>query len=209
LWYPGQQGGTALVEILFGIVNPSGRLPAKFEPRRQDNPTFASYYPEGDSSRVIYKEGVFVGYRGYEHNGVKPLFPFGYGLSYTTFKYSNLSVEPAASSESGALYTVSFDVTNAGGRAGAAVGQVYVADAHSKIPRPAKELKGFAKVFLQSGKARHVTVDLYARAFAYFDPGAKQWRITPGTFGILVGNSCEDIALKGSVEVSEAANRKL
>ena len=104
MWYPGEQGGTALAEILFGAVNPSGHLPATFERRREDNPTFATYYPEGDSIRVVYKEGVFVGYRGYEHNGVKPLFPFGYGLSYTTFKYANLSVAPATGATGCALH---------------------------------------------------------------------------------------------------------
>lgn len=204
MWYAGQQGGTALGEILFGALNPSGHLPATFERRREDNPTFASYYPEGDSNRVVYKEGVFVGYRGYEHDGVKPLFPFGYGLSYTTFKYANLSVAPASGANADAVYTVSFDLTNAGDRAGAEVAQVYVADGHSKIARPAKELKGFAKVSLQPGETKHVSIDLDARSFAYFDPAAKQWRITPGNFGILVGSSVEDIALKGSVDVPEA-----
>jgi beta-glucosidase len=209
LWYPGEQGGTALAEVLFGAVNPSGRLPATFERRREDNPTFANYYPEGNSKRVIYKEGVFVGYRGYEHNGVKPLFPFGYGLSYTTFNYANFSVAPAAGSPD-SLYTVSFDITNAGDRAGADVAQVYVMDDHSKIARPAKELKGFSKVLLQPGETRHVSINLDARAFAYFDPAAKQWRITPGTFGILVGRSSREILLKGSVAVTEeAANTKM
>ena len=93
-WYPGQEGGTALAEILFGDVNPSGRLPVTFERRWEDNPVHDSYYPEAGTKRVVYKEGVFVGYRGYEHNGTKPLFPFGFGLSYTTFKYSNLSIKP-------------------------------------------------------------------------------------------------------------------
>jgi beta-glucosidase len=202
LWYPGQQGGRALAEILFGSVDPSGHLPATFERRREDNPTFASYYPEGNTNRVVYKESVFVGYRGYEHNQVKPLYPFGYGLSYTTFKYSNLSV--TAASGSGALYALSFDLTNTGDRAGAEVAQVYIADGHSKIARPAKELKGFAKVALQAGETKRVTVDLDARSFAYFDPTAKQWRITPGRFGILVGSSTEDIELRGLVEVPEA-----
>ncbi len=204
MWYPGEQGGTALAEVLFGAVDPSGHLPATFERRREDNPTFASYYPEGDTKRVVYKEGVFVGYRGYEHNGVKPLFPFGYGLSYTTFKYANLSVAPATGAPD-ALYTVSFDLTNTGDRAGADVAQVYVADDHSKVARPAKELKGFAKVMLQPGETKHVSINLDARAFAYFDPAAKQWHITPGTFGILVGRSSEEIVLKGSVAVTEAA----
>ena len=95
-WYPGQQGGTALAEVLFGEVNPSGRLPVTFERRWEDNPVHDSYYPEADTKRVVYKEGVFVGYRGYEQAGTKPLFPFGSGLSYTTFKYSNLSIKPIA-----------------------------------------------------------------------------------------------------------------
>lgn len=207
LWYPGQQGGTAVAEILFGGVDPSGHLPATFERRREDNPTFASYYPDGNTNRVVYKEGVFVGYRGYEHNHVKPLFPFGYGLSYTTFKYANLSV--AAASGSGALYTVSFDLTNTGNRAGAEVAQVYVADGHSKITRPEKELKGFAKVALQPSETKHVTVDLNAWSFAYFDPTAKEWRITPGSFGIMVGSSVEDIELKGSVDVQQAAETEI
>ncbi len=209
MWYPGEQGGTALAEILFGAVNPSGHLPATFERRREDNPSFANYYPEGDTKRVVYKEGVFVGYRGYEHNGVKPQFPFGYGLSYTTFKYANLSVVPATGAPD-AVYTVSFDLTNSGDRAGAEVAQVYVADDHSKIARPAKELKGFAKIMLRPGETKHVSINLDARAFAYFDPAAKQWHITPGTFGILVGRSSEEIVLKGSVAVPEAiANTKM
>jgi beta-glucosidase len=201
MWYPGEQGGTALAEILFGAVNPSGRLPATFERRREDNPTFASYYPERDTKRVVYTEGVFVGYRGYEHNKVKPLFPFGFGLSYTTFKYANLMVVPAGGAPDG-LYTVSFDLTNTGERAGAEVAQVYVADDHSKIARPAKELKGFAKVALQPGETKHVSINLDARAFAYYDSAAKEWHITPGTFGILIGRSSEEIVLKGSLPVT-------
>lgn len=203
MWYPGEAGGAALAEILFGSVNPSGRLPATFERRREDNPTFNTYYPQGDSIRVEYKEGLFVGYRGYEHNGVKPLFPFGCGLSYTTFKYSNLAVVPAKSAQPGSLFTVTFDLMNTGDRAGADVAQVYVADDHPKVPRPAKELKGFAKVSLQPGETKHVSIDLDARAFAYYDTAAKQWHITPGNFGILVGRSSEEIVLKGSAALSD------
>lgn len=207
MWYPGEAGGTALAEIIFGAVDPSGHLPATFERRREDNPTFNSYYTEGDTNRVVYKEGVFVGYRGYEHNGMKPLFPFGFGLSYTTFKYGNLTVAPAG--EAGPLYTVSFDLTNTGDRDGAEVAQVYVVDDHSKIARPAKELKGFAKVALQPGETKHVTVNLDARSFAYYDAAGKRWHIAPGSFGILVGSSSADIALKGSVAVPESANGKM
>src|SRR5271163_846086 len=190
-WYPGQEGGKAAAEILFGDVNPSGRLPATFERRWEDNPVHDSYYPAAGSNRVIYKEGVFVGYRGYERNGTKPLFPFGYGLSYTSFGYAKLTIKPAdANAKSNGfaapLYQVSFDVTNTGTRAGADVAQVYVAEAHPKIPRPAKELKGFARIELKPGETKTSTVTLDGRAFSYYDADAKQWRADPGEFQILV-----------------------
>jgi beta-glucosidase len=199
-WYPGQEGGTALAEILFGDVNPSGRLPATFERRFEDNPTAANYYPEPGTKQVFYKEGVFVGYRGYEKNGTTPLFPFGHGLSYTTYAYKDLKIEQrSATTRTGreTLYEVTFTVTNTGQRAGAAVPQVYVEDGHSRIARPAKELKGFAKVMLQPGETRTVTVPLDARAFAYYDVQSKQWRAEAGAFGILVGSSAAQIELRG------------
>lgn len=199
-WYGGQEGGKALAEMLFGEVNPSGKLPVTFEAKAGDNPTFANYYPEGDSIKVEYKEGIFVGYRGYEHNHVKPLFPFGYGLSYTTFKFSKLAV-----AGNGAKATVSFDVTNTGKRAGAEVAEVYVADDHAKVARPAKELKGFERVTLAPGETKHVSVSLDDRAFAYYDVDAKQWKIDPGKFGVMVGDSSEALDLKGSVDISPAA----
>ena len=203
LWYPGEAGGTALAEVLFGDVNPSGHLPATFERKAEDNPTYANYYPEGDSKKVTYKEGIFVGYRGYEHNGVKALFPFVYGLSYTTFKYGNLTVTPAGSS--GASFTVSFDVTNTGDRPGATVAQVYVADAPASVPEPGKQLKGFRRVTLKPGETQQVSVPLDARAFAYYDVAAKRWAIAPGSFGVLVGDSSADILLTGAATVSGAA----
>ena len=202
-WYGGQQGGTALAEILFGSVNPSGHLPATFEKKAEDNPTFSSYYPDGDSRQVKYKEGVFVGYRGYEHNGTKPLFPFGYGLSYTTFKYSNLRVSP----EAGLHYSVSFDVTNTGSRAGATVAQVYVSDSHANVPRPPKELKGFERVKLNPGETRHVVVSLNGRSFAYYDSGAKKWQVAPGEFGIVAGDSSEDVPLKATIKIDDSGAR--
>ncbi len=198
-WYPGQEGGTALAEILSGEVNPSGRLPVTFERRWEDNPVHDSYYPPDGTKRVVYKEGVFVGYRGYEKNNTKPLFPFGYGLSYTTFKYSNLTVRPAANASTGALYEVSFDVKNTGGREGADVAEVYVGDTHSRVPRPAKELKGFSKVTLRPGESRRVTVALDRRSFSYYDPDSKQWRADPGDFDILVGRSSDQIELRGKL----------
>ena len=154
------------------------------------------------TNRITYKEGLFIGYRGYEHNGMKPLFPFGYGLSYTTFRYNNLNVTQA-DTKSGSLSSwtclVSFDVTNTGRRQGAEVAQVYVTDTHSKTPRPAKELKGFVKVNLRAGETRRVTVTLDRRAFSYYDINLKQWRVEPDNFDILVGSSVEQILLKGRV----------
>ncbi|MDX6290200.1 MAG: beta-glucosidase, partial [Blastocatellia bacterium] len=195
-WYPGQEGGTALAEILFGDVNPSGRLPVTFERRWEDNPVHDSYYPQAGTKRVVYKEGVFVGYRGYEHNHTKPVFPFGFGLSYTTFKYSNLSIKPVTNSASGPRYEVSFDVKNTGTRDGADVAQVYVGDPQTKVPRPAKELKGFVKVSLRPGETRRVSVMLDSRALSYYDVNAKQWRAEPGDFNVLVGRSSEQIELR-------------
>jgi beta-glucosidase len=205
-WYPGQEGGTALAEILFGGVNPSGRLPVTFEHRWEDNPVYDSYYPEEGSNRVKYKEGVFVGYRGYEHNGTKPLFPFGYGLSYTTFEYSNLSIRPSADKEaehesSRPHYEVSFDVKNTGNREGADVAQVYVGDTHASVPRPLKELKGLAKVQLRPGETRNVSVVLDKRPFSYYDVVQKQWHAEPGEFDILVGGSSEQIVLRGKLSL--------
>ena len=204
MWYPGEQGGTALAEILFGVVNPSGHLPATFEKRWQDNPAYANYYPEAGTVRVSYKEGIFVGYRGYEHNNVQPRFPFGFGLSYTAFKFGNLSVAPAGSSAvapSGrpALYTVSFDVTNTGSRAGAEVAQLYVAEANPKVPRPADELKGFARVELAAGETKHVTLSLDARAFAFYDVASKHWQADSGAYTIKVGDSSVDTPLSAGV----------
>lgn len=205
-WYAGQEGGTALGEILFGAVNPSGHLPVTFERRAQDNPTYGNYYTEPNSNRVVYKEGIFVGYRGYDRDKIKPLFPFGYGLSYTSFKFANLSVVPERA-RAGPGATVSFDVTNTGDRAGAEVAQVYVSNGHAKVERPVKELKGFDKVLLQAGETRRVSVALDSRAFAYYDTKAKGWRIDPGRFGILVGDSSDALPLKGTVEISKAVAR--
>src|SRR4030095_4103628 len=199
-WYPGQEGGTALAEILFGDVNPSGRLPVTFERRWEDNPVHDSYYPEAGTKRVVYKEGGVVGYRGYEHNNTRPLFTFGFGLSYTTFSYGNLAIKQLPNDKPSALrYEVSFDVKNTGTRAGADVAQVYVGDTHAKIPRPAKELKGFVKVQLQPGESKRVSVVLDIRSLSYYDVGARQWRADAGEFAVLVGRSSEQIELRGKL----------
>ena len=199
-WFPGQEGGTALGEIVFGVTNPSGHLPATFERALEDNPTFTSYYPKAGTLQVPYSEGVFVGYRGYEKNRTKPLFPFGYGLSYTTFSFANLSVSPDPESAAPPpRWTVSFDVTNTGQRAGAAVAQVYVSDAHAKVARPAKELKAFSKVALQPGETRRVTVPLDLRSLAYYDVTGKQWKADAGTFTVRAGGSSVDLPLSAQL----------
>ena len=199
-WYPGQEGGTALAEVLFGDVNPSGRLPISWEKNLTDNPSYAYYYPTPGTLTVPYKDDVFVGYRGYEHNGVKPLFPFGFGLSYTSFKYAGLKIRPAAAA---GAYEVSFDVKNTGTRAGADVAQVYVSEDHPQVARPPQELKGFARVVLEPGQTRHVTVPLDARSFTWYDEKSAAWHADAGSFTIRVSRSSADPQLEGKVTLAK------
>jgi beta-glucosidase len=201
-WYAGEAGGTALAEVLLGDTNPSGRLPATFERRFEDNPVHDSYYDDPKTKRIVYKEGVFVGYRGYERNGTTPLFAFGHGLSYTTFRYGDLSVAPGRSAD-GAV-SVSFDVTNTGSRAGSDVAQVYVGEKAPKLPRPPKELKGFAKVSLQPGETKRVTVTLDPRAFSHYDVRSRAWRAEAGAFEILVGRASNAIERRATVQLTKA-----
>jgi beta-glucosidase len=214
-WYPGQEGGRALAQILFGEVSPSGKLPISMERRWEDNATYDSYYDpaigvkqSGDArdmsgaihGHIVYKEGIYLGYRHFDKTGIKPLFPFGHGLSYTTFRYNNLKISPASNAEEPVV--VSFDLTNTGKREGAEVAEVYVSDLHSKVDRPVKELKGFAKVNLKPSETRRVTVALNHRAFSYYDVNGKQWKVDPGNFGILVGGSSARAELSGTVALT-------
>jgi beta-glucosidase len=194
-WYPGQEGGTALAQILFGDYSPSGKLPASFERRWEDNPTYHSYYPEKEAKGVQYSEGVFLGYRHYDRSETKPLFAFGHGLSYTTFAYSNLSVTPQTGNLNEPV-TVAFEVKNTGHREGAEVAELYVGESHPSVPRPVKELKGFAKVNLKPGETRHVTLTLDRRAFSFYDVTKKDWSADTGDFTILVGGSSDSIQLR-------------
>jgi beta-glucosidase len=207
LWYPGEQGGTALAEILFGDVNPSGHLPITFEKKPEDNPTFANYYPETGTKKVVYKEGIFVGYRGYEKNGTKLAFPFGHGLCYTTFNLSHLTVANQSTASS-AKYVVSFDIRNTGKRTGAEVAQVYVSDTGTNVPRPPKELKGFVKVNLKAGETQHVTVPLDTRSLAYYDTDNSVWKAPAGTYKILVGTSSAEISLSGELKLDKTVTEK-
>ena len=199
-WYSGQEGGTALAQILFGDADPSGRLPVTLERRWEDNPVHESYYSEPGSNRVPYSEGIFVGYRGYQRSGVKVLFPFGYGLSYTTFRYSNLSIQPVTGASP--TYEVSWDISNTGRRTGSDVSEVYVGEIHPDVPRPAEELKRFVRANLRAGQTQRVQVLLDSRAFSYFDTASHEWRAGPGDFTVFVGHSIEQIELKRTVSIS-------
>jgi beta-glucosidase len=145
---------------------------------------------------VEYSEGVFLGYRHFDRDSVKPLFPFGYGLSYTTFAYHNLKVSPVSGNLNQPVI-VSFDLKDTGNREGAEVAQVYVGDTHASVPRPVKELKGFARIELRPGESRHVSIELNRRAFSFYDVKRKDWSAEPGQFGILVGSSSDKIELQG------------
>ncbi len=197
-WYAGQEGGTALAQLLFGDYSPSGKLPMTFDRKWEDNASHDSYYPASGTNDLKYSEGIFLGYRHYDKTGEKPLFPFGFGLSYSTFKYSNLAVEGSDSSN----VKVSFDLTNTGSREAADVAELYVSDGHASVPRPPKELKGFSRVELKPGESKTVNLTLDSRSFSYYDVGSKSWKVEPGEFGILVGDSSEDIALHGSANLT-------
>lgn len=200
-WYPGQEGGNALAKILFGDVNPSAKLPVTFEANKNDNPAFESYPSDDGGESVHYDEGVFVGYRGYDHLGIDPLFPFGFGLSYTRFEYSNLRIEPADRTDS-CNVKVSFEIRNTGDRAGAEVAQLYVAATQPAVERPVRELKGFAKVFLLPGESKETTLSLGRRSFAYFDSRTGQWRADPGKYEISIGASSRDLRIRGNYEIT-------
>lgn len=187
-WFPGQDGGRAVAEILFGDVNPSGKLPFTYDRRWEESAAYGNY--PGVDKKVHYAEGIFVGYRWADHRQFTPVFPFGHGLSYTTFRYDALAAErmPDGSTR------VTFTVTNTGLRAGAEVAQIYVAPpASSTVPRAMRELKGFARVELAPGETKTVSVELDARACATFDPAAQQWKTEPGRYTIAVGASSRDL----------------
>lgn len=197
-FYPGQEGGTALADVISGCVNPSGKLPFTMELHAQDSPSWGNYDDDRAERRVYYREGIFTGYRGFDRNGTKPLYPFGHGLSYTTFAYSDLSARVARQLPEPQV-EVAFTVTNTGSRAGAEVAQVYVADAECSLPRPVKELKGFDKVNLAPGESRRIAVTLGPDAFRFFDPSTHSWRIEPGKFSIMAGPSSAELPLKAGV----------
>jgi beta-glucosidase len=192
-FYPGMEGGNAIARVLLGEVNPSGKLPVTFPKRLEDTPAFNNY-PGG--KEVLYGEGIFVGYRHYDQRDIQPLFPFGYGLSYTTFAFSDLKVPGQV--ERGEPVSVTVTVTNTGAVAGKEVVQVYVSDNASSLPRPPKELKGFQKVSLAAGESKTITLTLDERALSFYDPYQSKWVAEPGKYEILVGSSSRDIRAKAT-----------
>ena len=192
MWYGGQEAGHALASILFGDANPSGKLPVSFPKRFEDSPA-ASNYP-GENLKVNYAEGIYVGYRYFDTKNVEPQFPFGFGLSYTTFEYSDLKV---------ASDSVQLKIRNTGTREGAEIVQLYVHDGHSKIDRPLRELKGFQRVELKAGETKFVNFLLDPAAFSYWSPEKKGWMAEPGKFEIQLGASSRDIRLRAPLELKK------
>ncbi|MDO5294414.1 MAG: glycoside hydrolase family 3 C-terminal domain-containing protein [bacterium] len=198
----GQSIGASVVDVLYGAVNPSGRLAETFPLKLEDNPSYLYYIGEGD--KVEYKEGIFVGYRYYDTKKMNVQFPFGYGLSYTTFEYSNLKTDKESMLDTDKL-TVSMDVTNTGNMAGKEVVQLYVGKKESKVIRPAKELRKFTKINLEPGETKTVTFQLEKRAFAYYDVKIKDWYVESGEYDIMIGKNVTDIVLNKTVTVSSTS----
>jgi beta-glucosidase len=203
-WYGGMEAGNALARVLFGDVNPCGKLPCTFPKQLADSPAHALDAYPGTNDTVTYTEGLLVGYRWFDSKNIEPLFPFGHGLSYTRFKYSGLKLTPEGGAKNPA-FTVEFELANAGKREGAEVAQVYVQEANPPVMRPARELKGFAKVFLKPGEKQKVSVRLDQSAFSHYDPDRKGWVADQGDFKIIVGSSSRDVRLQGACRLEETA----
>ena len=200
-WYPGQEAGNAIADVLTGEAEPSGRLPQTFPVRWSDNPAHSQdreVYP-GLDGKVRYEEGVFVGYRHYDKTGTAPLFPFGFGLGYTEFELSELHVDDSEFEANGSVM-VSLTVANIGARDGAAVVQLYVSDDQASDPRPAKELKAFRKVQVTADEARQITMTLDARAFAFYREKARHWLVESGSFTLRLGLSSADLKLQARLQ---------
>ena len=219
IYYPGQEGGTAIAEVLFGKHDPEGKLPVSFDRSWEDNPSSPYYYPDQGRRHhaarhrrpdgqpvdytiphVKYGDKLMVGYRYWTTTGKHPLFPFGFGLSYTTFSFSNLQVPATAASGLNGSGQLRRDQHRQRGRR--EVAQLYVSDPSAKVNRPERELKGFEKVRLAPGETKHVTLNLDARAFSYWDEAAHKWTIDPGKFVIRVGDSSENTPLHADLTLN-------
>lgn len=199
-WYPGQEGGTAIAEVLFGNVNPSGKLPATFEKKWEDNPTFTSYYDDDNDKRVTYKEGIFVGYRGYDKNKTEVQFPFGFGLSYSKFELSDLSVQPSITKKS--KVTVACKIKNTSAVEGAEVVQLYIGGKSAKYQeQPIKELKGYEKISLKAGEIQTVSFEVSEQDLSYFSTAKNKFVFDAGEYNFMMGSSSRDIKLEQKMAV--------
>jgi len=196
VWYPGQEAGSALADVLFGDVNPSGKLPTTFPKRIEDNPAYLNY--PGENGEVLYGEGIFVGYRYYDRKRIEPRFAFGHGLSYTRFRYGELRLDRERMAMDGEL-GVSVEITNSGERGGSEVVQLYLRDLECSLSRPDQELEAFAKVALEPGETKTVRFTLTRSALSFYDPARGGWVAEPGEFEIRVGSSSRDIRARARV----------
>ncbi|WP_025688387.1 beta-glucosidase family protein [Paenibacillus zanthoxyli] len=203
-WLPGQAGGSALARLLFGEVNPSGKLAETFPVKLSDNPSYLNF--PGDNGKTVYGEGLFIGYRYYDRKEIEPLFPFGYGLSYTSFDYTDLEV--VRKPEEGG-FAVSVKVTNTGSRCGKEIVQLYVSDPDCELVRPDRELKGFAKVELSPDETQTVTLQLEKSDFSYYHPAAGGWTADSGDFILSIGASSRDIRLSTRVHIEFAGKTEI
>ncbi len=201
-WYLGSEAGNAIASVLVGTTNPSGKLPFTFPVKLTDNPAHAFDYMAypGDTINQIYREDIFVGYRWFDTKKIEPLFPFGHGLSYTTFKLDKASIDKKKYAKTG-IVKLTVPVTNSGSTAGSEVIQVYMTDNEASVERPEKELKGFAKVQLNAGETKQVTIELPVADWAFYSEKEKGWVLEPGKFTLQVGNSSRAIAQKLEVTV--------
>ena len=198
-WYPGQDGGTAIAQLIFGLENPSGKLPISIEKRWEDAATFKSYYDNDKTKHVKYNEGIFLGYRHFDIKNIEPLYPFGYGLSYTTFEYSNLNISKNSLNNDGTV-TITADIKNTGKITGKEIVQLYISELSSSVPRPLKELKSFIKISLQPGESKQISLCIDKMALSFYDIKMHNWKAEPGDYVISLGASSRDIRLKTTLK---------
>jgi beta-glucosidase len=198
------EGGNALARVLFGDVNQSGKLPCTFPKQLADSPAHALKAYPGTNGTVTYTEGLLVGYRWFDAKNIEPLFPFGFGLSYTTFKYSNLKLVESG----GGAVTAEFEIRNSGKAAGAEVAQLYIQPENPSVMRPLKELKAFKKVFLKPGETQKISLPLEPRALAFYSPEQKSWVAEKGAFTILAGSSSRDLRLRDTFNLPQTITLK-
>ncbi|MBY9006090.1 MAG: glycoside hydrolase family 3 C-terminal domain-containing protein [Candidatus Lokiarchaeota archaeon] len=193
-WYPGLEGGRAIADIIFGDINPSGKLPITFPKKLTDSPAHKSIETYPGKDKVEYREGIYIGYRYFDTENIDPLFPFGFGLSYTDFKYNNLKIDKEVMKNDEKI-KITVDILNSGNRYGAEIVQLYIQDIESSIDRPLKELKGFKKVYLQPKQKERVEFTIKKEDLSYYDENINSWITEKGEFIILIGSSSKDIRL--------------